>query len=290
MTPCIKAFGGNRMSISLLTNVPSLNAQRNFNDANRSTATSQARLASGSRINSAADDPSGLGITSNMDANIRSTRQAASNSDQAANALNVSGSGLSSITDMLVRLRELGVEAASDTVGDEGRKAIGIEANGLIDEINRTANSANYGEKNLLNGQSGNLDFQIGTENNANSRLTYQGGNFDARSSALGLDSLNFSDSKSAGNGLDQLDNALGQVSNMQSHLGALQNRLGSASDQNTSNADITSAALSNRRDTDYAAESTNLFKNQARQNASAAVLAQANQQPSNALKLLEMK
>ncbi|MBL7687078.1 MAG: flagellin FliC, partial [Bdellovibrionaceae bacterium] len=153
------------MGLRIATNVASLNAQKNLVGTQRQLDTSLARLSSGFRINKAADDAAGLAISENLKGQIRGLRQASRNSNDGISLVQVAEGGLTEISNMLVRLRELGVQASSDTIGDTERKFIDVEYQQLKSEIQRISEVTKFNGRDLLNGTGGVIDIQVGTYN-----------------------------------------------------------------------------------------------------------------------------
>ena len=153
------------MGLRIATNVTALNAYKNLYSLSNKQATSMARMASGYRINSASDDAAGLAISENLKAQIRGLNQANRNANDGISLVQVAEGGLGETTNMLVRLRELGVQAASDTIGDRERALLDVEYQQLKEEIERVAQVTQFNGTTLLNGLGGVFDIQVGTQN-----------------------------------------------------------------------------------------------------------------------------
>ncbi|MEX1098949.1 MAG: flagellin, partial [Bacteriovoracaceae bacterium] len=196
--------------------------------------------------------------------------------------------GLSEISNIIIRLRELAVQASSDTVGDTERSFSNIEFEQLKEEIDRISKSSEFNGTPLLNGQGGLLEIQIGTKNNPfNDRLKYDGSIINSTLESLGIANETVSGKESAQMSLERLDDALVQVNGFRAELGALQNRLTSVVNNLGISEENLSQANSRIRDVDMASETASLAKNQILNQAGVSVLAQANQSPNFALKLL---
>ena len=154
------------MSMRVATNVSAINAQRSLQTNDRGINSSFEKLSSGSRINKAADDAAGLAISEGLKAQIRSARQAKRNAGDGISLVQTAEGGLNEIGNMIVRLRELGIQAASDTVGDTERQFIDTEVQQLKNEIERIAETTKWGTTNLLDGSTPIFDFQVGIFNN----------------------------------------------------------------------------------------------------------------------------
>ena len=268
------------------TNLPSINAQTALSTQSNKAQSSMRKLASGSRITRASDDAAGLAISENLKAQTRGNRVAKRNAEDAISLVQVGEGGLNEINNILVRMRELGVQSASDTVGDTEREFIDTEAQQLMSEIDRIAESTRFGDKFLLNGTAGEMDFQVGAFGDESSVIRHEM-NSDATASSLNVSGLEFDSKGWSRDALEVLDNAINSVGGMRASFGALQNRLDSTiSNLDTSNESL-SAANSRIRDVDMAEESAKLASYQVLQQASTAMLAQANQSTASALSLL---
>jgi flagellin len=276
------------MGFRISTNVASVNAQRNLNETQSKAQNSMAQLASGSRINKAADDAAGLAISENMKAQIRSTRQANRNAADGVSLVQTAEGGLNEIGNIIVRLRELGIQAASDTVGENERDFINKEVTQLKDEMQRIAQVTTWGKTKLLDGSTPTYDFQIGVYNNeGEDRISYVASENTATIDALGLAGVDYTSKEGAQTALSSLDEAQTSVNRMRSNLGALQNRLTSTINNLGVAEENLSAANSRIRDTDVAASTAEMTRNSILLQASTSTLAQANQKDQLALKLI---
>lgn len=276
------------MGLRIATNISSINAQRTLGSTNRETQKAMAQLSSGSRITKAADDAAGLSISENLKSHIRGYQQAGRNAADGISMVQTAEGGLGEISNILTRFRELGVQAASDTVGDEERGFINKEVQQLKDEAQRIAKSTRFGKTQLLDGSGGRFDFQVDVNNDDfNDRIGYDAGEQNATVSNLGVDGIDFSSKEGAREALDVLDKAQTQVNGYRANLGAIQNRLISTGENISVAVENLSAANSRIRDTDVAQASADLAKSQILNTAAVSVLAQANQNGAGALKLL---
>jgi flagellin len=251
-------------------------------------ADSFAKLSSGSRINKAADDAAGLAISENLKGQIRSARQANRNANDGISMVQVAEGGLNEIGNIITRLRELGIQASSDTIGDRERGFINTEVQQLKSELERIASVTTWGSSKLLDGSTPAFDFQIGIFNNGEQdRITFDSGKNEATLSSLGISGIDYSDKTDAQTALERLDEAQVRVNEMRSNLGALQNRLSSTVNNLLISEENLSAANSRIRDTDVAEASAELTRNNILLQAGTAALAQANQMNSAALSLL---
>ncbi len=276
------------MGLRINTNTASLSAQRSLGITNRNLNDNLRKLSSGERITRAGDDAAGLAISENLKAQIRGMRQASRNANDAISLIQTAEGGLSEISNIVIRLRELAVQAASDTVGDQERGFTDIEFQNLKDEVDRISRSSDFNGVKLLDGTGGLLEFQIGINNDAVlDRLRYDGSAADATLAALGLTEESVATKVGAQTTLQRLDDALVRINGTRASMGALQNRLSSTVNNLAISDENLSAANSRIRDVDVAKETAELTKNNILVQAGASVLAQSNQFPNVALKLL---
>lgn len=277
------------MGFRIVTNTAAINAQRTLSITRHALDKSFEKLSSGSRITRAGDDAAGLAISENLIAQVRGLRQAKRNAQDGISLIQVSEGGLNEISNILVRLRELAVQAASDTIGDTERKFTDREYQSLKDEIDRISNSTEFNGTPLLNGRAGILEFQVGTRNNPIlDRIVYNGENSNATLASLKLGGESVATKLGAQTSLAVVDDALIQVNSIRADLGAMQNRLQSTINNLAISDENLSAANSRVRDVDVAQESSELTRNQILLQAGTSVLAQANMASKLALKLLE--
>lgn len=276
------------MGMRVTTNIAALNAQRNLVGSQRQINDSMAKLASGSRINKAADDAAGLAISEGLKAQIRSAAQASRNANDGISMVQTAEGGLNEIGNIVVRLRELGIQAASDTVGETERGMLNKEVQQLKSEVQRIASVTTWGTTKLLDGSSPKFDFQVGLFNNAEEdRISFNAGENVATLDALGIGGIDFSSKEGAQEALGMLDNAQTSISGTRANLGALQNRLTSTVDNLGVAQENLSAANSRIRDTDVAQASSEMTRNNILLQAGTSTLAQANQSNQLALKLI---
>lgn len=276
------------MGLRISTNVASLNAQKNLVGTQRGMNQSLARLSSGFRINQAADDAAGLAISENLRGQIRGLRQANRNANDGISLVQVAEGGLNEVSNMIIRLRELSVQAASDTIGDTERKFLDVEFQQLKSEIQRVTEVTKFNGRDLLNGTGGVIDIQVGVHNDAfKDRISFNASAANASLEALGLSTGSIAIKESAQTGLATLDDALVSVNAIRANFGAMQNRLQSTSANILIADENLSAANSRIRDADIASESAELTRNNILLQAGVSVLGQANNMSNIALKLL---
>ncbi len=276
------------MGMRISTNVASINAQRAMSTSQREIQKSFAQLSSGSRITKAADDAAGLGISENLKSQIRSLGQASRNANDGISMVQVAEGGLGEVSNILTRMRELGIQASSDTVGDRERGYVDNEVQQLKQEVERISQTTRFGSQNLLNGTGKKFDIQVGINNdNFQDRISFDASNLNATSSELGIEGLDFTSKSGAQKALAIVDEAQGKVAGFRANIGALQNRFQSTVENLGTQHENLSSANSRIRDTDIAASTSESTRNSVLLNASAAVLAQANQIPQLAMKLI---
>ena len=274
------------MGLRISTNIASINAQRQLGVQQQRNSHALSALSSGSRIVSASDDAAGLAISENIKGQTKGIAVARQNAFNAISLVQTSEGGLNEINNILIRIRELGVQAASDNIGDQERGFLDTEAQQLMQESNRIAKTTRFGNRQLLDGSGAELEFQVGAYGDDDNIIKYKM-SADATNSALGTAGISVADKGGAREALQTVDDALGKLGKMRADFGAVQSRLQTT----TSNLDIQyenlSAANSRLRDADVAHESAEMASSNILQQAAVSVLAQANQQPSSALALL---
>ena len=276
------------MGLRINTNVASISAQRALGMTKMNVDSNLRKLSSGERITRAADDAAGLAISEKLKSHIRGLRQAKRNSDDGVSLIQTAEGGLNEISNIVIRLRELSVQAASDTVGDTERGFSNIEFQNLLEEIQRISKGAEFNGRKLLDGTGGMVDIQVGIHNDpTNDRINFDSSSTDSTIESLGLNGESIASKEGAQLSLSKLDEALVRINGTRANLGALQNRLQSASNTIAITEENFSAANSRIRDVDVAAETADMTKNNILSQAGVSVLAQANQAPNFALKLL---
>jgi len=277
------------MGLRINTNLPSLVAQRNLRANRLSLDQSLERLSSGSRINNAGDDAAGLAVSESLRAQISGMNQSERNIQDGISVIQIAEGALSEISNILIRLRELGVQSSSDTVGSQERKYIDIEYQHVLDEIDRISHSTSFNGVPLLAGNKNAFEIQIGAGNNpAIDRVNL----FDPLSSdinlvSLGINVSSVSDKLSAQNSLETVDQAIKNVNSLRSEFGAIQNRLNSSLNNLMINRENLTSANSRIHDSDIAKEATELTKNNILMESGISVLTQANSSLKSALNLL---
>jgi flagellin len=306
------------MGLRIRTNVASLNAQRKLGQSTTRLGNSMNKLASGQRINKAADDAAGLAVSENLRADVRSLNQARRNALDGVSLVQTAEGGLVETTNMLVRLRELAVQSASDTIGNTERGFLDKEYQALKSEIDRIANSTEFNGTRLLVGSKempeelksdGQFPMEIqvskdyysgadgpDTKNPVNvirveldqvNAFATGEGSLNLNTSLAGEDISGVGDKRGAQMSISRLDESITQVNGYRAYLGSIQNRLGSTINNLGVQVENLETSRSRIRDTDFAAETANYTSTKILQQAGTATLAQANQQPGIALNLL---
>jgi len=276
------------MGFTIVTNVASLNAQRNLSQTQSSLDANMGRLSSGLRINSAADDAAGLAISEKLKGQIRSIGQAQRNANDGVSLLQSAEGAANQVSGILTRMRELAVQAATDTLGDTERGFLQSEFSAQVDEIDRISAVTEFNGVMLIDGSASDIDFQVGIHNTTDDRINIAIADMTAGTLGGDLTALDISTKAGAQAALDAIDTAISDVSEGRADIGAVQNRLVVTMANLSSQLQSLSAANSRIRDVDVAQESSEMTKNSILMQAGVAVLSQANQSPSLALKLLQ--
>jgi flagellin len=267
------------MSLRITTNVEAFNAYRHLNNISSSVSKSMERLSSGYRINKAADDAAGLGISEGMRAQVRGLAMAQRNIQDGVSLVQTAEGSLDQVHSMLQRIRELAVQSKNGTLSQAGRDAIQTEISQLASEVERIGSSAAFNGITLL-GASGSVTFQVGANDGQTISVS-----LISLGSALGT--AYYSLSATGTGDISEIDNAIAAVSSQRSTFGAVQNRLENALSVAGAYQENLTAAESRIRDVDMAEEMVNLTKNQILAQAGQSMLAQANQAPQQVLQLL---
>lgn len=261
----------------------SLGAIRSLRSAESSVARSSARLASGLRINSAADDAAGLAISERFRADIASTTRAQRNTADGIGIAQVAQGGLSEISTLLSEARALAVQSSSGTLDGQTRDQIDSQFQAILADIDSIAASTTFGSFNPLANSGQQIVVAVGTT--ADDTITVTGA--DATASAIGAGGLAVSTATGAGSAITAIDTAIANTTTLAARFGIAENRLESRSRLLGVRIEATSAAESRIRDTDYALETARLTRGQILQESAIAVLGQANANMSLVLRLL---
>jgi len=275
------------MALVINTNVASLNAQKTLNRSQTALGVSFQRLSSGFRINSASDDAAGLGVSESLKARIRSFTVAERNTNNAIGMTRTAEGGLSEVSGIVLRMRELAVQSANGDLTSTDRSYIDTEFQQMKDEIDRVANSTMFNGVDLLAGTAASINFQVGIGTTSNDTISVGFGGVSVSNLGLGSISVGGSTSTNATAAIDAVDAALTSVSTSRATFGAVQNRLAIAVTNSQTIRTNLEAANSAIRDVDVAEETSVLARTQVLLQAGTSVLSQANQAPQLALSLL---
>jgi flagellin len=264
-----------------------IQGQTALRKSSREVEESQTKLASGTRIVKAADDAAGLAISEKMKSEIRSSKQASRNANDGISLVQTAEGALNESSTLLTRMKELAMQAATDTLGDTERLLVENEYQGMKAELDRIAAATEFGGRKLLNGQGTNLDFQVGLGGQKMNRVSYDAGAIRSDSSSLGISGGRVNNKNDARDVLGKIDQAFDTISGHRAMLGSIQNRLQTSSNNLDVYTENMSASNSRIRDVDYAMETSNLARGKIITEAGTAVLAQANVSPQSALKLV---
>ncbi|QDQ88739.1 flagellin FliC [Alcaligenaceae bacterium SJ-26] len=272
------------------TNYLSLVAQNNLTKSQSSLGNAIERLSSGLRINSAKDDAAGQAIANGMTAQIKGMTQAARNANDGISLAATAEGNLNEINNNVQRIRELAVQAASDSNNGTNRDSIQTEITQRVNEIDRIAKSAEFNGTKLLNGSvtTDGLTFQVGANNTEDDRIAITSADLiDARTSNLFDTTIDVTTLTGAQAAIETAQGALDTIDEARSNLGAIQNRFQSTIANLNNTINNLSNARSRIEDADYATEVSNMTRAQILQQAGTSVLAQANQVPQTVLSLL---
>lgn len=274
------------MPVRIGTNVASISAQNQLQKNFDMRLHSIKALASGKRIVQASDDAAGFAISENLRAQMSGLDVSKRNAQDAVSVVQVAEGALNEQNNILIRLRELSIQSASDTVSDNEREYLDKEFQQLKSEFDRIAETTTYGHNKLLVGENKEYEFQVGPYNGPENRIAYTS-TADSRARTLDIDGLDIEDSDEALDSLDSIDSALTQIAGMRADFGAIQSRLLTASNHLGTQFENIASAYSNIADADVAKETANLAQANILSEIGVSVLAQANQNPIMAQRLL---
>ncbi len=274
------------MALVINTNIGSLNAQRNLANSQSALGKSMQRLASGLRINSAKDDAAGLAISDRMTSQVRGLNQAVRNANDGISLAQTAEGALQEVTNILQRMRELGVQSANGTNTTNDRTSLNAEFNQLKNEITRISTSTKFNGQTLLSGgfATNGMKFQVGAD--ANQTISVKIGAGDL--TTLGIAAKSVATANGAQSAITAIDTAIKSVDTTRGDLGAVQNRFESTIANLSNISENLAAARSRILDADIAMETSAMTKNNILQQAGVSILAQANQTPQLALSLLQ--
>jgi flagellin len=279
------------MALTVLTNIASIRASNRLNNTQSSLTSSLEKISSGMRVNRAADDAAGLSVASRMDSDNTSLKQAIRNANDGISLVQTAEGGLNEVYNILVRMRELSVQASNETYNSTDRSQMDTEFGELALEIKRIASIANFNRQNILSATT-KMTLQIGIHNNSDNQLSIALSTIAATWGALGLDTDNIAASgittmTRAASAITTIDSALQSVNTRRARIGAIQNRLENALNEATNYSENLAASASQILDVDYAEESSNMTRYQIMQQAGVAALGQAKAIPQSVVSLL---
>lgn len=276
------------MGLRIATNIASQTVQKNLKEVSNAGNAQLEKLSSGKRITKASDDAAGLAIATNLEAQTKGLRQASRNANDGVSLVQTAEGGLNETSNILIRLRELTIQAASDTVGDTERGFLDKEYQQLSKEVDRISESTTFNGSQLLNGKGkGKMDFQVGAFAGEQNRISFDASETNASSESIGVSGTAIDEKGSALDAISNIDKAIEKVSGQRADLGSIQSRLQSTVknlEVQTINQDSARSVI---QDVDVADASASLASNTVVKNAAVSTLAQANQIPNSALRLI---
>jgi len=280
------------MGLYVNTNTASLLAQSNLENSTESLQKSLQRLSSGLRINSAADDPSGLAISETLTTQINGYEQGIQNANDGISLAQTADGALGQIQNNMQTIRSIAVEAANGTVSNTNRSQLQTEVDQLTQEISRIVQTTNFNGTLLLSGGQ-NITFQVGASGTSDNQVVASGldltnGLASYNTSLTATGTIDITTSGGASAVLSALDADINAISNDRAQIGALQNRFTAVVSNEQNYVQNLQAANAQLVDTDFAAETANLTQQQILQQAGTSILSQANQLPQAALTLLK--
>ena len=279
------------MTISVNTNLFSLNAQRKLSQSQSSLSTSMQRLSSGLRINSAADDAAGLAISQRMSAQVRGMNVAIRNANDGISLAQTADGALSSVGDSLQRMRELAVQSRNSTNSDSDKESLDLEFKQLSSEIGRVLGGTTFNGKAILGSDAGTLTFQVGANVTTNDSIDIATTDLTADAKITTVTGASIGSAANAtaiATVITNIDAAIDDINSQRATFGASQNRFNSVVSNLQTSVENQSAASSRITDADFAAETANMSRAQILQQAGTAMVAQANQLPQSVLRLLQ--
>jgi len=283
---------GRTMALTVRTNMAAIGAINNLNKTQNSLSSSLGKISSGLRINRAADDAAGLSVATRMNSDNTSLKQAMRNTNDGISMVQTAEGGLSELHNILVRMRELSVQASNETYNSTDRSMITTEMTQLTNEYTRITSTANFNRVDILKGTDTAFNIQVGIHDNADNRININLASLNSTVGAIGLATV-VTSIASAGNltqaqaNISSIDAALSEIATRRARLGAIQNRLENALSEATNYSENLSSSQSQIMDVDYATESADMTRYQIQQQAGVAALAQAKAIPQSIISLL---
>jgi flagellin len=274
------------MALSIRTDITAMSASFDLNRTQRAMRNNLHRVSTGLRVAKAADDSAGLAVATNLTTSARSTRQAIRNSNDGISIIQTAESASNEVKDILQRMRELAVQASSETVRDDERSYIQDEYDELSDEVARIASETEFSGIQLTDGTLTQLTVQVGINNNTSSRINFELGELTTTILGLGT-AITLTSTTGAQTAIDTLDTALDSINGYRAEFGAVQNRLESSINNSQAFQQALTGAASTIQDADYAEETSDMTRNQIMLQAGTAALVQARMINASVLALL---
>ncbi|MBX2988598.1 MAG: flagellin FliC [Bdellovibrionaceae bacterium] len=272
--------------LRISTNVASLAAQRAFHQTERQTDRALRELATGTRFTSPGGDPAGMAISEGLNAQVRGYQAALKNTENASSFVAIAEGALAEQNNIIIRLRELAVQAASDTLSDTERGYLNVEFTQLVEEFDRIAHSTRYGSQPLLDGSTREYEFQVGVNKGDENVITYTN-DTDTTARNLDLKGLAVDDKGDARDALEDIDSALQQVNAARAKLGAVQSRMDTTVSHLQTQVENISGAYSKMSDVDVPEAVSKVRRGQILAQYQAVALRAANDQIENSLRLI---
>lgn len=263
------------MALYIHTNTVTQKTERHLSNVQRSLSSTLAKVASGARVNQAADDAAGLAVSENLDANARSSKQAMRNINDGISLLSVAESGTATVQNVVKRMRELAVMSSSETLASTERSYIQNEFNSLVEEVDDLANNTLFGDLHLIDGRRATFDIQVALNNTSDDRITINMGDISVDTIGLNTSTISLSTAAEAQKAIGKLDNTLNTLNGYRSKYGASERSLSQAMVSMELYSENLQSAHSQIIDADFAAETANLSRHQLVQQAGLAILAQ---------------
>lgn len=276
------------MGLRIGTNIAALSAVKYIRKSQNETSRALAQLASGSKFANPGEDPAGFSISEHLRGQAQGLRASKQNADNAISFIQVAEGGLNEQNNILIRMRELAIQSASDTVSDEERQFLDKEFQQLLSEVDRVARTTQYGSNKLLMGSGQVFEFQVGAYKGPENKISYTLDS-NTTSEGLAINQLTVGDQDEALDSIGEIDGALTTIGSARASFGAMQSRLDHAVNHLSSHEYAIEEARSKIADTDVAEAVTQMTMGQIRSQYQVAVLAQANMNTQSALKLLSV-
>jgi len=267
---------GNKMGLTVNTNLTAMSAANSLNRTQGQLSLTLSRVSSGMRVTKAADDAAGSAVAMNLKTEARSGRQAIRNANDGVSVIQTAESATKEVLNILDRMRELAVQSSSDTLEDGERAYIDAEFHQLSDEVERIAESSEFNDLKLSNGDNAELEVQVGVDASSNSRVSITLGNLKTSNLSVQTTDIDLTQASTSQTAITEIDEAIDSVNSIRASYGAVQNRLDSSIRNMTTYVESLSAAASQIVDADYAHETAEMTRLQVMQQAGVAALGQA--------------